>query len=349
MGKWRRYRVGPYRLGQLHGQAVATWLEAGKRHRYRLAVRTEAEGRAALDQFARNRQALAARSSTTLKDLWTAYIADRALDGKNVENMRQHWKALGPRFGLLSPSSIDADICRDYAKRRLETVSQGTVWTELTQLRSALNWAAKRKIIAEAPYVWVPAKPAPKQRVLTASEGIALLEAAGAPHVRTFIVLALATAARSGAILGLTWDRVDFIAGTVDFRLSDTPNPLQKVSRKGRAIVPMNDWLRAELQDARKAALTDHAIEWNAEPVACIRNAFQKAVGRASLDGVTPHTLRHSAASWLLWSGADMERISRYLAHKDRRTTETIYAKSSSDYLRPAADVLQLPAARKKG
>lgn len=343
MRKWRRYRTGAYRLGSLHGEAVATWTEGGKRHRFRLGVETETEGRAALDRFARQRAILELRSAATVKTLWDAYLADRTLDGKNVANMAAHWKALGPRFGLLSPEDIDADLCRRYTAERLdETVSQGTVWTELTQLRSILNWAAKRKVIAEAPYVWIPSKPAPRDRVLTESEAIRLLDATTTYHVRLFVILALATAARSGALLDLTWDRVDFGAGTIDLRRLDPPNPLQKVVRKGRALVPMNDWAREALAEAKAGALTGHVIEWDGAPVKCLRMAFSKAVTRAGLDGVTPHTLRHTAASWALWSGAGMLAISRYLGHKSAKTTERIYAKSNAEHLRPVADVLHL-------
>jgi integrase len=40
-------------------------------------------------------------------------------------------------------------------------------------------------------------------------EADTLLEGADAPHVRLFIVLALYTAARAGALLSLTWQQVD--------------------------------------------------------------------------------------------------------------------------------------------
>lgn len=65
MGKWGEFRVGNYRLGQLNGEACAVWWErdgAGRhqRHRYRLGVSSEKEGRAALAVFARSYDRLAA-------------------------------------------------------------------------------------------------------------------------------------------------------------------------------------------------------------------------------------------------------------------------------------------------
>lgn len=42
MGKrWRKYRVGAYRLGQLHDQAVVVWTDAqGTHHRDPMTTRT---------------------------------------------------------------------------------------------------------------------------------------------------------------------------------------------------------------------------------------------------------------------------------------------------------------------
>lgn len=46
MRKWKPFNVGPYRLGILDGEAVAVWYdgEPRRRHRWRLAVTTEADG-----------------------------------------------------------------------------------------------------------------------------------------------------------------------------------------------------------------------------------------------------------------------------------------------------------------
>ena len=50
------------------------------------------------------------------------------------------------------------------------------------------------------------------------------------------------------AILGLTWQRVDFERGLID--LSDPSRP---VTNKRRSVVPMNAMLRASLMEARPA------------------------------------------------------------------------------------------------
>ena len=350
MGKrWRKYTNGPYRLGQLNGQAVCVWRERGARHRIRLAATTESEGRSALDSYVKDRARLVKGSLRTIGELYAAYQHDRELDGKLIAAFKDSWKALGPRFGLLTPDDIDADLCRRYASERfLAGRSQGTVWTELTRLKSCLNWAAKRGMIPNTPYVWVPSKPEPKSRVLSRTEVLRLLDGCVMPHVRLFVILALATGGRSAALLELTWERVDFDAGTINLRAKQVINPLTKAVRKQRAMVPMNNLARAALSEAKSGALTGHVIEWDGQPIKKIRKGFCEAVRRAKLGSdVTPHVLRHTTASWMETEGIPMSQISRFLGHRDENTTRNIYAKPSPELLTAASKVVDLTERKK--
>lgn len=65
------------------------------------------------------------------------------------------------------------------------------------------------------------------------------------------------------------------------------------------------------------------------------------------LTGVSPHTLRHTCLTWLDEGSIPMERIAKMAGHRDRRTTERIYAKPSVEVLRPAANVLDMKIKRK--
>jgi integrase len=347
MGKhWRKYANGPYRLGRLNGRAVAVWRDAqGVKHRYRLDATTEAEGRSALDAFARKRSILGAGAGRTIAELYKLYRDDREQDGKQMEAFDDNWKALAPTFGKLTADDLTADLCRRYTKERCTRASQGTAWTELTRLRSCTNWAVKKRLIAFKPDIWVPQKPPPKDRVLTVDEVDRLLEGCVMPHIRLFIILALTTAGRTEALLELTWDRVDFENGIINLKVKEVVNPLTKKVRKGRSVVPMNGWARAALYDARQGALTDYVIEWNADRVLNVRKGFTAAVRRAGLGSdVTPHTLRHTAASWMETEGIPMGQISRFLGHKTESITRKIYAKPDTKVLEPASKVVDFEA-----
>ncbi len=167
------------------------------------------------------------------------------------------------------------------------------------------------------------------------------MDAATTPHVRLAIILLLGTAARVRAILDLTWDRCDFDRGMIKLKDDNDTTP-----RKGRAIVPMNGMVRAALSEAREGALSNHVIEWAGKPVGSLKKGMGTAARKAGLVGVSPHVLRHTAAVWMAEGKVPMEEIAQLMGHKDSRVTSSIYARFSPDYLRGAAEVLNLDMVR---
>lgn len=83
MGKYRPHAVGEYRLGTLGADAVAVWIEQGRRRRFRLGTAlSQAEAEAELRSFARTRSQMVARGTITCQAVYERYIADKKLDGK---------------------------------------------------------------------------------------------------------------------------------------------------------------------------------------------------------------------------------------------------------------------------
>jgi integrase len=328
-----------YRIGRLNGRFVVTWTdEAGTRRRYRLAADTlrDAE-REAIDRI---RKETLPAAAATVADLWRAYI-DHLTGRPTAATMGYTGKAVLPHFGALRPDQITVAHCRAYAKaRKAAGIATGSVWTELGHLRSCLTWSAKVRIIPAAPYIERPPKPAPKDRYLTLPEIDRLLAADAEPHIRLAILLMLGTAGRVGAILDLTWDRVDFALGQINLRLDGTG------PRKGRAVVPMNGMLRAALTTAHEAAMSDHVVEWAGGRVQSIRKGFMRAVASAGLADVSPHVLRHTAAVHLAAAGVPMNRIAQLLGHSSTAVTERVYARFAPDHLRQEAEILDFTRLR---
>jgi integrase len=56
------------------------------------------------------------------------------------------------------------------------------------------------------------------------------------------------------------------------------------------------------------------AVEWNGLPVQSVDRAFANVVHAAGMeDDVTPHVLRHTAATWLMQARTDMWEAAGYL------------------------------------
>ncbi|MEF9605363.1 tyrosine-type recombinase/integrase [Paracoccus sp. PXZ] len=82
-------------------------------------------------------------------------------------------------------------------------------------------------MIQSAPRIELPHTPQPRDRYLTRDEVERVLAAASAPHIRLAVLLMVTTAGRIGALLELTWDRVDLArrviklgSGPIDFPLA---------------------------------------------------------------------------------------------------------------------------------
>lgn len=316
------------RIGRLNGGFVVTWWVDGKRRRYRLDALTRKEAEAeAVDVMRRETMA---PKTVTVGDLWEAYRREK--DGRRIAvTMAFEWKAVGSHFGHLRPDQITIDTCRAYTTlRRRAGKHDGTIWTELGHVRTVLRWAYG----GQAPRIERPAKPAPKDRYLTPAEIDKLVQVQCAPHIKLAILLMLGTAGRVSAILELTWDRVDFDEGKINLRTSDTG------PRKGRAVVPMSDGLRAALSAAERAATSDYVIEWAGGPVARIKTGFNAAVKSAGLKNVTPHVLRHTAAVALVAAGVPMQKVAQYLGHSSTTVTERVYGRYAPDHLREEAKIL---------
>ena len=79
-------------------------------------------------------------------------------------------------------------------------------------------------------------------------------------------------------------------------------------------------------------------VEFNGKPVSSVKTAFKSAVRLAGLDsGVSPHTLRHTAATWLMQRGADPWQAAGYLGMSLEVLLNT-YGHHHPDYLSDAVE-----------
>lgn len=317
-------------IGKLRGKLCVYWRDPdGQRRRYQLAARTRAEAEAeGLDVY--RRETWKPAVDLTITEIWKAYRTDLG-DRPAGRTMDYTGKAILPYFGHYRPDQLTKDMCRAYDRhRRSKGKSQGTVHTELGHLRSALVFTLGSK----APLVWKPNKPDSSITVLNAGEIRRLIEACEMPHVRLAAILLFGTAGRVSAILDLTWDRIDFDRGIINLRIPDS------VTRKGRAILPMNQMTRAALTVAAEAALTDYVIEYAGGPVKSIRTGIKAALRRAGLKDTRIHDFRHTAAVTMLGEGVPIEKVAQVLGHSNLATTFKVYGRFLPGHMQDAVNVL---------
>lgn len=273
-------------------------------------------------------QARTAAPSERIADLWPRYVKDRIADGARADRFKAHWTALEPHFGHRLGTAITREDCRVYAEaRRQAGYSPSTIKTDLELLRACLRW----RYGVEAPRIWIPPASKPRDTWLTKDQARELVDAAKSPHIKLFLILGLTTGARAGAILDLTWDRVHFEQGTIDYRPSG-----RNQTNKRRTVVPMNSRARAALEEAYQARLTDHVIEFAGKPVASVKKAIERLSAGTGIP-FSPHVLRHTCAVWLAQDNVPMQKIAQYLGHTSTRVTEAVYARYSPSFMKDAS------------
>jgi len=108
-------------------------------------------------------------------------------------------------------------------------------------------------------------------------------------------------------------------------------------TKKRRGAVRMGRKLAGHM--ARFCARSDgHVIEYRGRPVTGIWDAWVEACTLAGLEGVTPHTLKHTAITWAIANGMSREDAAGYFS-TSIQTIETTYWHHSPHYQKAAADI----------
>jgi len=159
-----------------------------------------------------------------------------------------------------------------------------------------------------------PKEPKGRVRFLSDDERARLLKAcreSANPLLYTVVVLALATGARKGEIMGLTWDDVSLKRGTAT--LTDTKNGETRTAHlTGHALE-----LVKELSKVRRinTPLLFPSANNPMKP-ADFRFHWEIALKVAEIENFHFHDLRHTCASYLAMNGASLAEIAEVLGHK---------------------------------
>ena len=234
-----------------------------------------------------------------------------------------------------SVADVTPITCGRYAEKRDR--SAGTVRRELGVLRAAINRAHRNGRLTRPVALELPERPEPKERWLSRKEAAAIIRAARTPQARLylplFILIGLYTGRRKETILSLRWPRVNLEARTINFDIGG-----RKRTNTKRGIIPIPPRLLPHLHRLRKRG-TDlgYVLHINGERIKDIKKGFAAACDRAGIADVTPHTLKHTAATWLMQSGTDPWQAAGFLS-TSVETLLRVYGHHHPDYQRQAAE-----------
>jgi integrase len=258
-------------------------------------------------------------------------------------------------------SEVNAHTCLAYARHR---GNRGGARRDLESLRAAINHHAKEGFHRRTVRVSLPPKGEQRDRWLTRDEAAALVwhcwryrekqtihagKSQGRPvfterrplrHVARFILIGLYTGSRAGAIAAASpfpepgRSFVDLDRG-IFYR-----KPIGKrATKKRQTPAPIPPRLLAHLRRWKTRKLIAACfVEFNGKPVSSVKTGFRSAVRLAGLPGkVTPHTLRHTAATWLMQRGVPIWEAAGFLGMSPEVLQETYGHHHPDYYLQGAA------------
>lgn len=334
-----------------NGTYYLHWSEGRRSKRVSTRTKDVAEAKRFLAEWLRlETSAPEAGGDLTCGEAWALYAEGRLPEVMPDTRIGAEscWKRLAPVFAAIPVADVKQDDFRRYCASRPDCTS-GSNRRDLSTMTASWRWCAKAGLMSLEliPSLTLPKANAPRTQWLTVEQVEQLLAAARAAsasprmsRVERFLWLAFSTGARKTAIYELTWDRVDFELGSIDFN-----KPGRQVTRKRRAVVPISESLRPVLERMHAERINDLVMDNGFEIYAELRK-----LGASIGLKVHPHLFRHTAATLMLRSGARLWQVAGILADT-MATVEKNYGKHCLDDLRGATDLLgaSLGAAPKMG
>jgi integrase len=209
---------------------------------------------------------------------------------------------------------------------------------ELELLRAVLRFSQREGWIAKSPFeLGAPliskASETRRERVLSFEEEARLLAACTGrrEHLRPLVITALDTGMRRGELFKLQWSDVDFGAGVIHVRATNTKTEQART-------VGMTRRIREELLALRKLAPPDPSITVFGIK-STVKNSFAAALREAGIENYTFHDCRHTATTRLTASGMPPAEAMKITGHTQMVTFQR-YINITDDAARSGAERL---------
>jgi integrase len=246
-------------------------------------------------------------------------------------------KRLNAFFGHRMLSDVNGGLCRQYISK---SSTSPMARRDLEDLRAAINHHRREGLHNQVISVVLPERQPPRERWLEREEAAQLLwDAWRRPkckQVAKFVLVALYTGRRAAVVCsasfvreeGRTW--VDLKRGFL------RPPERARKTKKRNPPIPLPAGLLAHLRRWH-AAGSRYVVQWGDHSVGRVDKTVAIIAADAGLGHVTPHVLRHTAATWQMQAGTDLWEASKYLG-MTVRTLEQTYGHHRPQHLTQARD-----------
>ncbi len=292
---------------------------------------------------------------TLFLDYYSKWV-DTYKTGKfSFESDRNYQTAINlvkKQFPGLRLKDISKQVYQAFINEYAQTHSKATVRKIHNKIAPCLREAFRSGDIAKdvAYKIQITGTDGKKEidKYLSEAETIKLLDALMQDiHIdyssRYMCILQLATGARIGEIMALTYDSLDFKKNTLtinkswDYKSTHGFKPTKnKENRTIGVDAKTMALLKPYYDEVKKASLKSRFnnphrlvfVSINGDPITvdAVNKCLRHACIRAGIPTITSHGLRHTHASILLLHHLDLHYVSERLGHKSQITTASIYA-----------------------
>lgn len=277
-------------------------------------------------------------SRIPIADVLAVYLADIVPDHSRPEETKRRLKRVSAFFGGKILSDVNGPSCRAYAR---QASTDAMARRDLEELRAAINHHRQEGLHDRIVSVVLPDRRPPRERWLDRGEAARLLWTAWrrpkCRHVAKFALVALYTGRRAAVVCGASFRRetgrpfVDLATGML------WPPERARQTNKRNPPIPLPRRLLVHLRAWRKRGQR-YVVEWSGSPIIRLDKTMKEVARAAGLgEEVTPHVLRHTAATWQMQAGTDILEAGRYLG-MTARTLESTYAHHRPEHLSGARD-----------
>ncbi|HFT6991928.1 TPA: tyrosine-type recombinase/integrase [Stenotrophomonas maltophilia] len=315
-----RWSVNVMVARRRHHQVVGLESEGYTRTQAEELVATLKAAKRSAGHGVQGNRANASQSVAQAADDYLAYL--RLHDGKDIDTKERRFRDhIKPHLGRRPVARLTDDDWLAYvATRKGEGASAGTINRERSALLHMLNTMRRRKLLAAAPLLVRQREPQGKLVYLTPEESRQLLLAAQedlSPLAHRFVMVTLYTGLRHSAALNLR-------AGDVDVQRRILWIGKDKAGRREQPMPQVLAEYLAKVIEGLQAddflfpsarAGSGRAYQMNAVFARCVRAA-------GITKHVTPHTMRHTAATNAAHAGLDAATIQAMGGWKTRAMAE---------------------------
>lgn len=307
-----------------------------------------------LNDLRKSELANASISEIYLADVLQKYAQDKYSLVHQPDRMISRIQRLNDFFGNLPmQGGATGDKCREFVQGRGQVAAR----RELEILQAAINYWLKETGQQKGTFsIWMPPNPRPREEYFKRHEAANMLwtiyrarEKQGGfntgrktqLHLARFFLIGLYTGTRSGAILKLRWSPssncgwIDLLQGTI---YREGKSDVRNKKRQPPVKIPPKLLAHFHRWHAMDNNPFGYVVNFGGLPVKSIKTAWNTSRQFAQLPkAYTPHTLRHTRATWLMQKGVPIWEAASSLGMTVQQLEKT-YGHHSPDFQKAAAN-----------